>query len=173
MRTMSWLWPNATPVADVDWDAVYARELPRIYNYFRYRIGDDAVAEDLTSETFEKAWRGRDSYRRDTAKFSTWLFAIARNAAIDHFRRSGREVALENAAEVTTATTPEDDVVRMGDLGRLETLLAGLGDRERELLAFKYGAEMNNREIAKVTKLSESNVGTILHRAVATLRARW
>ncbi len=170
---MSWLWPNATTVADVDWDAVYTRELPRIYNYFRYRIGDDAAAEDLTSATFEKAWRSRDSYRRDTAKFSTWLYAIARNVAIDHFRRSGREVPLETAADIPTGSTPEDEVVRTGDLERLAALLAGLGERERELLAFKYGAELTNREIARVTKLSESNVGTILHRAVATLRSRW
>ncbi len=170
---MNWLWPNATSTSEVDWDAVYARELPRIYNYFRYRLGDDAVAEDLTSATFEKAWRARDSYRRDAAKFSTWLYAIARNVAIDHFRRSGRELPLESAADVATGTTPEDEVVRAGELERLEILLSGLGERERELLAFKYGAELTNREIAKVTKLSESNVGTILHRAVATLRSRW
>lgn len=170
---MSWLWPNATLVAEVDWDAIYARELPRIFNYFRYRVGDDAVAEDLTSTTFEKAWRGRESYRRDTAMFSTWLFAIARNVAIDHFRRSGRELPLEHAADVPTGTTPEHDVLRQGDLERLATLLAELGERERELLAFKFGAELTNREIAKVTKLSESNVGTILHRAVTTLRSRW
>ncbi len=170
---MSWLWPNATTVADVDWDAVYTRELPRIYNSCRDRIGDDTVAEDLTSATFEKAWRGRDSYRRNTAKFSTWLYAIARNVAIDHFRRSGRELPLETAAGMPAGSTPEDDVVRAGDLERLASLLAGLGERERELLAFKYGAELTNREIARVTKLSESNVGTILHRAVATLRSRW
>jgi RNA polymerase sigma-70 factor (ECF subfamily) len=170
---MSWLWPNATTVSDVEWDAVYERELPRIYNFFRYRIGDDTLAEDLTSATFEKAWRGRDSYRRDTAKFSTWLYAIARNVAIDHFRRSGRELPLEAAADVPSGTTPEDDVVHAGDLERLAVLLNGLGERERELLAFKYGAELTNREIARVTKLSESNVGTILHRAVATLRSRW
>lgn len=170
---MSWLWPNATPIAEVDWDAVYARELPRIYNYFRYRVGDDAVAEDLTSETFEKAWRGRDGYRRDTAKFATWLFAIARNVAIDHYRRSGRELPIEEAAHISTGTTPEVDAMHLGDLDRLASLLSELGERERELLAFKFGAELTNREIAKVTKLSESNVGTILHRAVTTLRSRW
>lgn len=170
---MSWLWPNATTVADVDWDAVYARELPRIYNYFRYRVGDDAIAEDLTSATFEKAWRGRDSYRRDTAKFSTWLYAIARNVAVDHFRRGGREVPLDTAMDVPSGSTPEADAVRISELDRLANLLEGLGERERELLAFKYGAELTNREIAKVTKLSESNVGTILHRAVTTLRSRW
>lgn len=170
---MNWLWPNATTSADVDWDAIYARELPRVYNYFRYRVGHDVVAEDLTSATFEKAWRGRDGYRRDTAKFSTWLYAIARNVAIDHFRKSGRELPLETAEHMPSESSPEDDVVRAADLDRLAALLATLGERERELLAFKFGAELTNREIAKVTKLSESNVGTILHRTVAALRSRW
>ena len=52
-----------TTRTDADWNAVYQRELPRIYNYFRYRFGDNAVAEDLTAATFEKAWRAREKYR--------------------------------------------------------------------------------------------------------------
>ena len=69
-----------------DWDAVFAEELPRVYNFFRYRFGDVPDVEDLTSRTFEKAWRARDRYRRDRAAFGTWLIAVARNVAIDHFR---------------------------------------------------------------------------------------
>ncbi len=66
-----------------------------------------------------------------------------------------------------------DDVPFTPCVARLVDRGGGARQRERELLAFKYGAELTNREIARVTKLSESNVGTILHRAVATLRSRW
>ena len=79
---------------DVDWDVVYADQLPRVYNYFRYRVGDDALAEDLTATTFEKAWRARKRYRRDRAAFSTWLFTIARNVATDYYRRRHPTVPL-------------------------------------------------------------------------------
>jgi len=48
---------------ELDWDALYSDQLPRIYNYFRFRVGSDADAEDLTSRTFEKAWRARQQYR--------------------------------------------------------------------------------------------------------------
>ena len=72
------------PARDADWDALYADQLPRVYNFFRYRVGDGAVAEDLTSVTFEKAWRSRDRYRRDLAGFRTWLLAIAPNVSTDH-----------------------------------------------------------------------------------------
>ena len=71
---------------EIGWDAVYAEQLPRVFNFFRYRCANLADAEDLTSITFEKAWRGRDRYRRDKGAFSTWLFTIARNAAVDHYR---------------------------------------------------------------------------------------
>lgn len=159
--------------AEPDWDAVYAEQLPRVYNFFRYRLSATADVEDLTARTFEKAWVARHRYRRDLAGFSTWLLSIARNVATDYYRARRPDVPLDHAAAVATSGTPEDDVVRRSDGERLAALLAELPDRDRELLALKYGAEMNNRAIAKVTGLSESNVGTILHRAVQTLRARW
>lgn len=77
------------PAREEDWDALYAQQLPRVYNFFRYRVGDGPVAEDLTSLTFEKAWRARHRYRRDLGGFGTWLYAIARNVAYDHFRGLG------------------------------------------------------------------------------------
>ena len=159
---------------ELDWDAVYAEQLPRVFNFFRYRCGNTADAEDLTSITFEKAWRGRDRYRRDKGAFSTWLFTIARNAAVDHYRSRAPVVPLDEAALVAaTATTPEDESARRSDAARLAVLLQTLSDRDRELMALKYGAEMSNRDIARTTGLSESNVGTILHRAVQALRERW
>lgn len=159
--------------AEPDWDAVYADQLPRVYNFFRYRFGPGADAEDLTARTFEKAWRARDRYRRDLGAFSTWLLSIARNVAADHLRTRRPFVALDEASSVAATGTPEDDAVRNSDGDRLAALLPLLPERERELLAMKYGAGMTNRAIATATGLSESNVGTIVHRAVHTLRERW
>lgn len=166
-------WPREVSTTEVDWDAVYAERLPGIYNYFRYRVGEGAVAEDLTSITFEKAWRARHRYRRDLAGFATWLTAIARNVAVDHFRAARRHAPLEAAAQVAGGATPEDLAERRSDLERLAGLLETLPGRERDLIALKYGAELTNRAIARMTRMSESNVGTLLHRTVQTLRARW
>lgn len=165
------LWLVST--AEPDWDAVYTQQLPRIYNFFRYRIGNSAVAEDLTSRTFEKAWSARRRYRKDVAGFGTWLLAIARNVAIDHLRSQRRHLPLEAAAEVADARTPEEEQARESDLAQLAALMRRLSIREQELLALKYGAGATNRAIAELTGLSESNVGTILHRAVSTLRNEW
>ena len=171
VRILEWLAP-AVPVQALDWDAVYLEEMPRVFNYFRYRGLERATAEDLTSATFEKAWRARDRYRRDRAAVSTWLLAIARNAAIDHFRRSRPEVPLVKDA-ARDEETPETAALRAGQSRRLTELLRALPQRERELVALKYGADATNRAIAAITGLSESNVGTILHRTVVSLRSRW
>jgi RNA polymerase sigma-70 factor (ECF subfamily) len=159
--------------AEPDWDAVYADQLPRVYNFFRYRCGDHADAEDLTGRTFEKAWRSRHRYRRDVAAFSTWLMSIARNVAVDHLRSRRLHVPLDEAANVQTGVTPEDAAARRSDAAHLSRLLKTLPERDRDLVALKYGAGLTNRQIAQATGLSESNVGTLLHRITLALRSQW
>jgi RNA polymerase sigma-70 factor, ECF subfamily len=160
-------------VSEADFEELYRAELPRIYNYFRYRVGDGQVAEDLTSHTFEKAWRNRKRYRRDLAAFSTWLFTIARRVVQDHYRKIYNEVPLEDATEQFSDEPLEDLIEQQADFAHLSILLARLADRERELVALKYGAGLTNRAIAQLSGLSESNVGVILHRAVKILRSEW
>lgn len=168
-RLLGW-----TKAAEPDWDAVYAGHLPRVYNFFRYRCGPGADVEELTARTFEKAWRARHRYRRDLAAFGTWLLSIARNVAIDHFRARRPHLPLEMAAGVPAPErNPEDSALLQSDAARLAALLERLPERDRELLSLKYGAGMTNREIAAATGLGESNVGTILHRAVEALRRQW
>ena len=158
---------------ELDWDAIYADQLPRIYAYCRYRSRSDAEAEDLAARTFEKAWLARDRYRSDLAGFSTWLYRIAQNVCVDYLRSRRPHAPLEDAIEVIADGTPESDAERRSDLARLGSLTASLSDRERELVALRYGAGLSNRAIAPLVGLSESNVGTILHRTVQTLRSRW
>lgn len=157
----------------IDWEAVYTEQLPRVYNFFRYRLGDDTLAEDLTAATFERAWRKRSRYRRDLGAFSTWLFSIAKNLAADHFRKAEREVPIEAATQLESPDSLEDTVEQNHDFDRLRGLLTQLPEREQELVALKYGADYTNREIARITGLSETNVGSILHRTVQKLRAQW
>ncbi len=158
---------------ELDWNSVYRDQLPRLYNYFRFRIGREADVEDLTARTFEKAWKARDRYRRDLGGFSTWLFGIAQNVAIDYLRAARQHLPLEAASDVPTDSTPEADVARRSDIRRLAQLTAHLSDRAQELIALKYGAALSNRMIARITGLSESNVGTVLQRTVEKLRSQW
>ena len=158
-----------TSIDDINWDSVVSNELPRLYNYFRYRLGDESVAEDLTSVVLEKAWTKRHRYRKDRAAFSTWLFAIAQNEVISYLRKRRITLPISMAEEVTSENA-EDMAEQAQDFGQLSSLLANLPERERELVSLKFGADLNNREISVITSLSESNVGTLLSRILQKLR---
>jgi RNA polymerase sigma-70 factor (ECF subfamily) len=171
-QAKSWLW-SALPANAADFEELYQEQLPRIYNFFRYRFGDNALAEDLTAATFEKAWQNRHQYRRNLSALTTWLFTIARRIAIDHYRRPQAEVTLDEAIDLGTNENVEDQVQNLADIRHLSALLPQLDDREQELVALKYGAGLTNRTIASLTGLTESNVGVILHRAILFLRKEW
>ncbi|MBW4436445.1 MAG: sigma-70 family RNA polymerase sigma factor [Pleurocapsa minor GSE-CHR-MK-17-07R] len=147
--------------------------MPRVYNFFRYRVRDDATAEDLTSTTFLRAWRARDRYSSDLSAFTTWIFSIAANVAIDYWRRQRTIVPLDDLFATPDDLSVEEISQQHDNSARLNRLLAELPSREQELIALKYGAELTNRAIAGILGMSESNVGTTLHRIVGRLRQGW
>jgi RNA polymerase sigma-70 factor (ECF subfamily) len=156
-----------------DWEAAFAERLPQVYSFLRYRVGGIQLAEDLTSATFEKAWRHRCRFDPRRAQLSTWLLTIARNTAADHFRRRRRELGLHPSRSDHPIASPEDVCDRREERDRLLGLLRSLAARGREIVALKYGAGLTNRAIAGITVLSETNVGTLLHRTVVALRRGW
>ena len=156
-----------------DWQAVYVEYLPKVYNFFRYRVGETSLAEDLTAATFEKVWKARARYRKDLGSLNAWIFSIARNVAIGYFRKNRQMISLEALELHSARHEVEENIQKRQDFKRLQRLLSDLPDRERELIALKYGAGLTNRTIAQLTGLSESNVGTILSRVVGRLRAEW
>ena len=156
-------------VEDINWDSVVKDELPRLYNYFRYRLGDESVAEELTSTVLEKAWTKRHRYRKDRAVFSVWLFSIAKNEVVSYLRKR-RDLLPISMAETTNGEAIEPRLEQSQNIQQLSRLLTDLPERERELISLKFGADLNNREISVVTGLSESNVGTILNRVLQKLR---
>jgi len=101
--------------------------------------------EELTGRTFERAWRSRAHYRRDLAGFSTWLFKIAQNVRLDFLQSRRGHLPIDAALDVAADGTPEKEAERNSDLARLSILTKDLPDRERELIALKYGAGVNNR----------------------------
>lgn len=152
---------------------LYEQLVPRVFRYVSYRVGDAHLAEDLTSAVFEKALSRFKTFNAEKSGFSTWIFAIARNTLIDHFRVSGRRpiVELDSLQEVSDGkTSPEDAAVEAEERRRLHSCIAMLPQPEQEIISLKFGAEMTNRQIAGLLGLSESNVGVIVYRSVRKLR---
>jgi RNA polymerase sigma-70 factor (ECF subfamily) len=153
---------------------LYEEYLPRVFRYVRYRVNNEQTAEDLTSLVFEKALTNFEKYSRDMASFSTWIFTIARNAVIDHYRVSAKRhnVSLEDVTvEIASSeVAPDDALIKREERERLHASISRLSREEQELISLKFGSELNNRQIARLLGLSESNVGTRLYRAVRKLR---
>lgn len=161
-------------MSQVDWDAVYDSQTPRLYNFFRYRTGDREVAKDLTARTMMKAWRYRSSYQHNLGAFEAWLFQIARNLASDFLRKQTKEpLPLYDANQHIADFSVEQEVQKKLDATRLYCLLQQLPTRDQEIMALKFGADKTNREIAHILNLSATNVSTIIHRTIQTLRAKW
>jgi len=153
--------------------ALYEEHMTYVFRYINYRVGNRSEAEDLTSLVFEKALAAFHRYDKDKAAPQTWLLAIARNTVTDHFRKSSKRntMPLENAIGIESDDPlPQEEAERREEYERLRFCLATLPLREQEIVSLKFGAELNNRQIASVLSLSENNVGTILFRSVCRLR---
>jgi RNA polymerase sigma factor (sigma-70 family) len=152
---------------------LYEKYLPKVFSFVSYRVEEKEIAEDITSSIFEKAVTKFNSYDANKAAFSTWIFTIARNAIIDYYRNRDKEQEYRKEAKIQImvfSTSIEEEVTRTEDIKKLKTCLKKLGEKEQEIITLKFSSEMNNREIAGVMGLSESNVGTILCRAIKKLR---
>jgi RNA polymerase sigma-70 factor (ECF subfamily) len=156
-----------------DFAALYRAYLQRVLNYMRLRVSDEALAADLTAATFERAFTKRQQLRNSDA-FAAWLFRIARNELAQHYRRRIRRegpVPLEDAdGLMADDPVPEDAVARNEDLEQLLNALELLSAREQEIIRLRFVAGLTNRSIARVMRLSESNVAVILFRAIRKLR---
>lgn len=153
-------------------EALYRSSRDDVYAYVLTLLRDHAAAEDVTALAFERAYRRRRTFDRRRGEERGWLFGIARNAALDELRRRKRVTSLvveiEDVEETVAADADDEDAVLRRE--SLRTALESLSPRERELIALKFHAGLSNSELATVLGISESNAGTMLHRAVQKLR---
>jgi RNA polymerase sigma factor (sigma-70 family) len=147
-------------------DELYRTSRDDVYAYAAGLLRDRAAAEDVTATAFERAYRKRSRFDPSRGGGRAWLFGIARNAALDELRRRGRQAELSVEPVDTASPGTEHSELRLLLVGAL----AKLDARERELVALKFFAGLSNIEIAAVLRISESNAGTKLHRAVTKLR---
>ena len=179
---MKGLWPQARRQGAKtkhvqEFEMLYAECFRGVYGYIAARVQDSQTAEDLTSETFLRAWR-RWPPRKTTGNVpKAWVFQIARNLVIDHYRASDRRptVPLDEAstydpqALVASAEIPGEN----GHLGAiaLQMALATLSPRDQDVLSLRL-AGLSNREIGSILDLSEAAAGMACLRALRRLREK-
>jgi RNA polymerase sigma factor (sigma-70 family) len=152
-------------------DALYRETASDVYAYVFTLLRDRTAAEDVTAQTFERAYRKQAAFDAARGSRRAWLFGIARNAALDELRARKRTAALYGDPEDPAGLDPDDDAEEAAlRRATVRAALAGLDPRERELIALKFHAGLGNAEIAKVLGISAANAGTRVHRAVTRLR---
>lgn len=138
--------------------------IKRVYAYAAYRLGDGADAEDVTSETFERALRYRKSYDPRKGEPVAWLLGIAKRVVDGGWSKA--EYATENVDSYDT-TDLEGETIRRLTISRA---MAALDERDRELIALRYGADLTARQIAELLGARPNTIEVALHRALGRLR---
>jgi RNA polymerase sigma-70 factor, ECF subfamily len=161
---------GSAEAAAESFESIYRRTFPRVYAYVASLLRDRAAAEDVTAQAFERAYRKRRRFRSGRGTPEAWIFGIARNAALDELRRRQRSARLEADPEDVGAAAPEDHAELAARRQAVRAALDSLTPRERDLIALKFAGGLTNAELAKTLGISESNVGTRLHRTVQKIR---
>lgn len=151
-----------------DFARVYEEHVWAVYAFLAYRAGNRDTAEELTQSTFERALRAWPRFDRRRGSERGWLLTIAQHLLIDHHRRSHRSQAGPvDERQLPAVLGPEE---RYTASPELVEALAQLGEREREVLALRYGGDLSGPEIAALLGLSLANVQQITSRALRKLR---
>lgn len=157
-----------------DFDALFRGSMSEVFAYAAALLRDRSAAEDVTAQAFERAWRRRGAYDPRRGSPRAWLFAIARNAALDELRRRKRTAALavdpEDPAAADAFAAWEDDPEAAARRATVRAALEALSPRERELVSLKYHAGLSHAEIAHVLGCSERAATMRVHRALTSLR---
>ena len=156
--------------------ALYERYKAPVMSYVFGLVSQRHVAEEITQEVFLRAYRARETYRAD-ARFSTWLWTIARNSAYDHLRKK-KEVLLiadpdDGDTELDRLASPmsdaESQLMEHVDRVRLERCMAGLSDPQRDALTLRTVSELSYEEIAESLGTSLASVKSLIFRAKRAL----
>jgi RNA polymerase sigma-70 factor, ECF subfamily len=153
-------------------EELYLLHFDRIYSYLHMSVGNRHDAEDLTTQTFLKMLESIGKFRFQAAPFSAWLFRIAHNLAMDHFRASRRwqpeeEVPEPHGSEQVSAE--EEALHSIGRKSMLE-LIDGLSHEQQQVLTLKFVFNFGNGEVATILGKTEGAIKSLQHRALVSLQ---
>ena len=153
-------------------EELYLIHFDRIYSYLHMSVGSRHDAEDLTTQTFVKMLESIGRFRWQSVPFSAWLFRIAHNLAMDHFRARRRWQPEEDIPETSggeETSAEEQALASIGDAGLLG-LIARLSPEQRQVLTLKFVFRFSNGEAATVLGKTEGAVKSLQHRALSSLQ---
>ena len=153
-------------------EELYLIHFDRIYSYLHVSVGNRHDAEDLTTQTFLKMLEKIGSFRWQSAPFSAWLFRIAHNLAMDHFRSRRRWQPEEEVPEPPGEEEPSAELAAMQTIGResMLKLIEHLSSEQQQVLTLKFVFNLPNAEVAAILDKTEGAIKSLQHRALVSLQ---
>ncbi len=149
---------------------LYERYLEAIYRYLYHRVAEASLAEDLTEMVFLKVWEALPQFQPKKAPFRVWLYRVAHNLLVDHYRMHKGEARLEAISNLTDGSPrPEEQVIAAQDRDRVIAALHRLPADYREVLTLRFISGLSHAETAKAMKRSPGAVRVLQHRALRVL----
>ena len=153
-------------------EELYLIHFDRIYSYLHMSVGNRHDAEDLTTQTFLKMLESIKRFRWQSAPFSAWLFRIAHNLAMDHFRARRRWQPEEEVPEPPGEEEPSAELQAMQSIGRqsMLDLIEELSPEQQQVLTLKFVFNFSNGDVATILGKTEGAVKSLQHRALVSLQ---
>src|SRR5215471_2189246 len=153
-------------------EELYLLHFDRIYSYLHMSVGNRHDAEDLTTQTFLKMLESIKRFRWQSAPFSAWLFRIAHNLAMDHFRASRRWQPEEEVPEPPGQAEPSAELAAFQSIGRqsMLELIEGLSQEQKQVLTLKFVFNLPNGDVATILGKTEGAIKSLQHRALVSLQ---
>jgi RNA polymerase sigma-70 factor (ECF subfamily) len=153
-------------------EELYLIHFDRIYSYLHMSVGNRHDAEDLTTQTFLKMLESIGRFRWQAAPFSAWLFRIAHNLAMDHFRARRRWQPEEDVPEPHGSEEPSAELEALKSIGRqsMLELIETLSHEQQQVLTLKFVFNFANADVAKILDKTEGAIKSLQHRALASLQ---
>jgi RNA polymerase sigma-70 factor (ECF subfamily) len=150
---------------------LYMRYLDDIYRYVFYKVGNEERAEDLTEHVFLKAWEAVEDYEQGEYPFSSWLYRIAHNAVVDHYRGQKDQEPLESVSFrlADDALGPEERLINEAEVTSLCEALRQLSEEKQQLIILRFVQGLPHAEVAEILGKSEGACRVMQHRALQTL----
>ena len=153
---------------------LYEDYYDRIFRYVSFKTGNSLEAEDITAEVFVKMLESIDSFKWQGYQFSSWLFRIAHNLVVDHFRKKGRRhiVALDDAPAAATEYNPDLDRKLDVDMSMapVREAMKDLTDLQREVISLRFAAGLSVAETARAVGKKDNAVKALQHAGIKKLR---
>ncbi|MBU4348357.1 RNA polymerase sigma factor [Patescibacteria group bacterium] len=151
---------------------IYKHYVPQIYRFIFFRVSSKTIAEDLTHESFLSAWKSIGSYTQKNLSISSWLYRIARNKVIDHYRTNKKNTSIdtENFNENIIGFYEQEDPDIKLNINKITSLINLLKTEYKEVIIMKFIEDLSHKEIAEALDKSEGAIRLIQHRAIKSLK---